>query len=127
MITHLENLPDEILIDILEYVASPVDVYHSFNKLNRRFNIILRTIRLNLDIFLEDKQSLTIINCFSKYCNRLRVYNVCPSTSLERFSRLRSLKITEPTDAQINLIQSRTLPVLEYLASPASMVSTFIL
>ncbi|CAF2546407.1 unnamed protein product [Rotaria sp. Silwood2] len=118
----LEELPNEILINILEYIGSPVDIYNSFNKLNRRFNIILRSIRLSLDIFLEDKQSLTIIRYFSVYCNRLRVYNVCPLISLERFSQLRSLILIEPTDAQINSIQSTTLPMLEYLASPASMM-----
>jgi hypothetical protein len=123
MKTTLEDLCNEILIDILEYIASPIDVYLSFNKLNHRFDTILQSVRLNLDIFLEDKQSLTMIRCFSPYCNRLRVHNVCPSISLRNFSRLRSLTMTEPTDAQIDSIQSTTLPILEYLASPASMVS----
>jgi hypothetical protein len=123
MITKFEDLPNEILINILEYIASPIDVYCSFNKLNHRFDIILQSVRLNLNIFSEDKQSLTIVHCFSTYCNHLCVYNVCPSISLERFLHLRSLKITEPADAQINFIQSTTLPMLEYLASPASMVS----
>ena len=123
MKTMFEDLCNEILINILEYIASPIDVYRSFNKLNHRFDLILRSVRLNLDIFLEDKQSLTIIRCFSAYCNRLRVHNVCPSISLRQFSRLRSLTMIEPTDAQIYSIQSTTLPMLEYLASPASMVS----
>jgi hypothetical protein len=123
MITTFEDLPNEILINILEYIASPVAVYRSFSKLNHRFNIILQSIRLNLDIFMEDRQSLTIIECFSSYCNRLRVDSVCPSISLEQFSLLRSLTMIEPTDAHINSIQSQTLPMLEYLATPASMVS----
>ena len=123
MITKFEDLPNEILINILEYIESPIDIYRCFNNLNHRFEIILRSVSLNLEIFLEDKQSLTILDCFSTYCYRLCVYNVCPLISFDRFSRLRSLKITEPTDAQINLIQSITLPMLEYLASPASMVS----
>ncbi|CAF0896930.1 unnamed protein product [Rotaria sp. Silwood1] len=122
MDTKLEDLPNEILINILEYIGSPVDLYNSFNKMNRRFDIILRSICLSLDIFLEDKQSLTIIRYFSAYCNRLRVYNVCPLISLEQFLHLRSLTLIEPTDAQINSIQSTTLPMLEYLASPASMM-----
>jgi hypothetical protein len=121
--TTFEDLPNEILINILEYLASPVAIYYSFNELNNRFDNILRSVRLNLDIFMEDKQSLTITQCFSANCHRLRVDNVCPSISLENFLRLRSLTMIEPTDAQINSIQSRTLPMLEYLASPASMVS----
>ncbi len=123
MISSFENLPNEILINILEYLASPIEIYRSFKKLNQRFNSILHSIRLNLDIFNEDQQTLTLTHYFSTSCNRLRVNNVCPSISLEKFSQLRSLTIIEPTDAQINSIQSRTLPMLEYLASPASMVS----
>jgi hypothetical protein len=123
MITKFEDLPNEILINILEYIGCPINIYRCFNNLNYRFDIILRSVPLNLEIFLEDKQSLTILDCFSTYCYRLSVYNVCPLISFDRFLRLRSLKITEPTDAQINLIQSITLPMLEYLASPASMVS----
>jgi len=122
MITNFEDLPNEILINILEYIASPVAVYHSFNKLNHRFDIIIRSVRLNLNICMEDKQSLTITRYFSLNCNRLRINNICPLISLENFSRLRSLTIIEPTDAQINSIQSQTLPMLEYLSSPATMV-----
>jgi hypothetical protein len=123
MITNFEDLPNEILINIFEYLSSPIAIYYSFKKLNYRFNCLLYSIRLNLDIFTEDQQTLTLIDYFSHSCIRLRINNVCPSISLERFSQLRSLTIIEPTDAQINSIQSQTLPMLEYLASPASMVS----
>jgi len=122
MITTFEDLPNEILINILEYIACPCAVYYSFNKLNHRFDTILRSVRLNLNICMEDKQSLEITRYFSFNCNRLRINNICPSISLENFSRLRSLTIIEPTDAQINSIQSQTLPMLEYLSSPATMV-----
>ena len=122
---HLEDLPNEILINILEYIASPLDIYRSFNKLNYRFEILLRSVSLNLEIFSEDEQSLTILDYFSTHCCRLCIYNVCPSISFDRFLYLRSLKITEPTDVQMNLIQSITFPMLEYLASPANMVRYF--
>lgn len=118
-----EDLCNEILITIFEYLASPVAIYRSFGRLNRRFHFLLQSIRLNLDIFTEDKQTLTITRYFAAYCNRLRIDTVCPSISLEDFSRLRSLTIIEPTDAQIDSIQPKILPMLEYLASPASRVS----
>ena len=123
MITRFEDLPNEILINIFEYLSSPIVVYRSFKKLNHRFELLLHSTRLNLDIFTEDQQTLTLINYFSSSCNRLRINNICPSISLEKFPQLRSLTIIEPTNAQINSIQSRTLPMLEYLACPASMVS----
>jgi hypothetical protein len=125
MITNFENLPNEILINILEYISSPVDIYRTFNKLNRRFDTILRSVRLNIDVCGEDTQDLTLMHCFSTYCNHLRVRSVYPSIRLTDFSRLRSLTMIEPTDAQIDSIQSQTLPILEYLASPASMVNIF--
>ncbi|CAF3739509.1 unnamed protein product [Adineta steineri] len=122
MKTIFEDLCNEILIDILEYIATPHEIYHAFSNLNQRFDTILRSIRLKLDIYVEDKQSLTLINYFSSYCNCLCINNVCPTISLNNFSRLRSLTISEPTDEQINSIQSTTLPMLEYLSSPASML-----
>jgi hypothetical protein len=126
MITTLENLPNEIIVNIVEYVSSPADAYRAFIGLNRRFDNILRRVRLCIDVFWEDKQYLTLSRCFASYCDRLRVFNVCQSITLIRFSRLRSLTMTEPTDAQINSIRSTGLPMLEYLATPASLVSSSI-
>ncbi|CAF1604955.1 unnamed protein product [Adineta ricciae] len=122
MKTTLEDLCNEILLQILECVHNPYDIYRAFSRLNHRFDLILQSVRLQLDIFVEDKQSLTMIRYFSANCTHLRIYNMCPSISLQQFLRLRSLTIHEPTDAQMNLIQSTTLPMLEHLASPASMM-----
>ena len=119
----LEDLSNEILMIILEYVASPVAIYRSFRRLNYRFDLLLYSIRLNLDIFTEDKQTLAITRYFAAHCNRLRLDTICPLISLENFPQLRSLTIIEPTDAQIHCIQSNIFPMLEYLASPASQVS----
>ncbi|CAF4982014.1 unnamed protein product, partial [Rotaria socialis] len=53
----------------------------------------------------------------STHCNRLLMCNICPSITLVRFLRLRSLTMIEPTESQFNSIQSRSLPMLEYLRS----------
>lgn len=123
----LEDLCNEILMIILEYVASPVAIYHSFRRLNYRFDLLLHSVGLNLDIFTEDKQTLAITRYFAAHCNRLRLDTICPLIALENFPRLRSLTIIEPTDVQIHSIQSKIFPMLEYLASPASRVSNQIL
>jgi hypothetical protein len=124
-INQLENLPNEILTNIMEYVSSPYDIYNAFNGLNQRFNTILRFIRLSIDIFQEDKQNLFLIHHFATHCDRLRIFNNCPSLSLVRFLRLHSLTITEPAESQINSIRSNALPMLEYLATPPTVVSYF--
>lgn len=123
LVTRFEDLPNEILINIIEYVGSPAVIHRAFKRLNHRFNLLLQSIRLNLDVFTEDRQTITATQYFAAYCQLLRINNVCPSISLETFPRLRSLTIIEPTDAQMNSIQSNILPMLEYLACPASMVS----
>lgn len=123
MITTLEDLSNEILLQVFEHLAVPTDVHGAFCNLNHRFDVLLRSVRLPLDIFVEDEQSSTMIRCFASFCIRLRVHNLCPSISLRHFPQLRSLTITEPTDAQLRSIHPSTLPLLEYLHSPAAMVS----
>ena len=123
MISKLEDLPNEIITNIMEYISSPIDVHRAFGRLNQRIEILLLYVHLSIDIFWEDQQSLTFTHRFATHCNRLRVFNVCPTITLIRFPRLRSLTMTQPTDAQINSIRSAALPMLEYLASPATLVS----
>ena len=125
MISKFEDLPNEIVTNIMEYISSPCDIHHAFNGLNQRFNIILRFIRLSIDIFEENKQNLFFAHYFAAHCDRLRVFNVCPSLSLVRFLRLHSLTIMEPTESQINSIRSKALPMLEYLATSPTAVSYF--
>lgn len=123
MTTQFEDLPNEILLNIFEYVACPEMIYNCFQNLNQRFTSLLKSLHLNIDILVEDQQFLFILRYFSTHCHRLRLDNICPSIDLEYFPQLRSLTIIEPTDAQINSIQSRTLPMLECLSTPASFVS----
>lgn len=122
MITKFEQLPNEVLINIMEYISSPIDIYQAFAGLNQRFDLILQFLPLSIDVSQEDKKTLTLIHYFSAHCHRLRVFCNCPSMILIRFSRLHSLTMIEPTELQINTIQSTALPMLEYLASPASLV-----
>ncbi|CAF0957474.1 unnamed protein product [Rotaria sordida] len=122
MITTFENLPNEVITNIIEYISSPNDIYHAFAGLNQRFDIVLEFVRLSIDIFRENKQNLMLAHYFSTNCDRLRLYNICPSIKLIRFLRLRSLTMVEPAESQSNSIQSRSLPMLEYLTGPATMI-----
>ncbi|CAF4043640.1 unnamed protein product [Rotaria magnacalcarata] len=107
----------------MEYISSPDDLYYAFSGLTQRLDMILRSIRLSIDIFRENIHNLMLAHYFSTHCNRLRMYNICPSITLVRFRRLCSLTMIEPTESQFNSIQSRSLPILEYLTSPATIVS----
>ncbi|CAF2201922.1 unnamed protein product [Rotaria magnacalcarata] len=109
----------------MEYISSPDDLYYAFSGLTQRLDMILRSIRLSIDIFRENIHNLMLAHYFSTHCNRLRMYNICPSITLVRFRRLCSLTMIEPTESQFNSIQSRSLPILEYLTSPATIVSIF--
>ena len=40
MISHLEDLPNELLLDLFSYL-SPIDVFISFAYIDKRFNSIL--------------------------------------------------------------------------------------
>ena len=120
--TRLENLPNEILLQIIEFVGTPIDIYRSFNGLNRRFTDLLHRLSLSLDVLSEDKEYFFLTEYFQWNFHRLCVFSICPSIRFDRFRHLRSLTITEPTDAQISSIDPKTCPHLEYLSSPATRV-----
>ena len=117
-----EDLPNELLLNIFEYLSTPADIHRSFNRLNDRLDHLLQTLRLSIDVFCQDEECLSLMNYFTWNFNRLRLFHTCPSIGLDRLNGLRSLRITEPTDAQMQSLHSHTLPLLEYLSSPASMV-----
>lgn len=120
--TTFEDLPNELLLNIFEYLSTPADIHRSFNRLNDRLDHLLQSLRLSIDVFCEDEECLSLMNYFTWNFNRLRLFHTCPSIGLDRLHGVRSLRITEPTDAQMQSLHSHTLPLLEYLASPASMV-----
>jgi hypothetical protein len=122
MVSKLEDLPNEIIVNMMEYISTPSDIYRAFAGQNHRFDSILRFVRLSIDLFREDKQTILTTRLFSSYCNRLRLFNICPSISLVRFSRLRSLTIIEATESQVNSIRSGALPMLKHLTTQATLV-----
>ncbi|CAF4359110.1 unnamed protein product [Rotaria socialis] len=122
MITKFENLHNKIIRSIMAYISSPNDLYYAFSGLTQRLDMILQSIRLSIDIFRENKHNFMLAHYFSTHCNRLLMCNICPSITLVRFLRLRSLTMIEPTESQFNSIQSRSLPMLEYLRSPATII-----
>ena len=49
LVSKFELLPNEILFECFEYLNG-VDIFHSFDQLNSRFNTLIRNIPLNVDL-----------------------------------------------------------------------------
>ncbi|CAF1339326.1 unnamed protein product [Adineta steineri] len=61
-----EQLPNEILIECFQYLDAP-DIFHSFDRLNYRFYILIRNIDLHLN-FEQVTKSL-----FNEFCQTIRI------------------------------------------------------
>lgn len=56
-ITKIESLPNELLIECFEYLHA-IDIFHSFDDLNRRFSALIRSIPLRLSVGRVEKSKL---------------------------------------------------------------------
>ncbi|CAF4222836.1 unnamed protein product [Adineta steineri] len=61
-----EQLPNEILIECFQYLNAP-DIFHSFDRLNYRFYILIRNIHLYLNFEQVKKSS------FNEFCGTIRI------------------------------------------------------
>jgi len=131
MTMKFELLPNELVIECFEFLDI-FDIFYSFNHLNNHFNQLIRTIPLHLH-FQHSQKSL-----FDKICQFLlvnsdvknQVYslelsnkNTCGQIdaflsifSLDEFSRLQSLTLTEVKNENIGKLKS-TLPLIPQLSS----------
>ena len=105
-ITQFESLPNELLMQCFEYLHA-IDIFHSFDDLNWRFSILVRSIPLHLDIGKVKNSKLTqfgnkllsnpqikhqIISLIVKKSNPLDVLQTLSSfASLNEFTQLRAL------------------------------------
>ncbi|CAF1179122.1 unnamed protein product [Rotaria sp. Silwood1] len=114
----LEIFPDELFFELFEYIPLN-DLYRAFFGLNQRINMILKNLP-NLfaewTTYTDDK----IIDIFSSCINRLVIWRG-GYLNLNRFIKLRSLKLALPTIEQCNEIQSSL--ILEHLHIESSVNS----
>ncbi|CAF0795759.1 unnamed protein product [Didymodactylos carnosus] len=130
MVTRIEHLSDELILEIFEYLK-PHILFDTFYNLNKRFNSILNDVHLSID--LKYKMSKTL---FDQYCHKilnhkqrrqqifylklsntrtfgqigLFIKNCC----IESFINLRSLIINNVSLADLKVIASK-LKYLQYL------------
>ncbi|UJR12546.1 hypothetical protein I4U23_016722 [Adineta vaga] len=122
-----EDLPNEILLECFQYL-NIIDIFHSFDQLNYRFNSFIRNIPFSLNFEnIENK-----FQC-EEFCMKLstdqtiqnQLYSLCLSNqdtcypvhlfiskfSLLEFTSLRSLTLHRVTKNNWNLIQSNVLSI----------------
>jgi hypothetical protein len=118
----LEIFPDELFFEIFEYI--PInDLYRAFFGLNKRINHVLKTLS-NLFAEWTTNSDDRIIDIFSSCISRLVVWRG-GHLNLNRFTKLRSLKLALPTIEQCNEIQpSLTLEHLHIQSSVNSNIIT---
>ncbi|CAF2872891.1 unnamed protein product [Rotaria sp. Silwood2] len=121
MKSRLEQLPNELLWLILEYIP-PIDLFRKLFNLNQRFNTILRLIHYRFNIFYTNE------NQFNYYFNIILpniVYNSIESLyidditnrvySINKCRHLRSLTIHHLHTENIDLLANSILLELKHL------------
>ena len=113
MCTRLEQLPNECLLDLFEYVDTR-DLYYGFRGLNERFDRLVRSLtRLSLTL---DRDEPDLILSFGNQIVRV-VVNTWQEIDLDRFPHLRSLILHQATSTQWRQIRSSALSQLVYLST----------
>ena len=108
----LEDLPNELFLDIFQYIDTR-DLYQGFWGLNIRFNNILQSLN-NLSLVIEKNDS-SLITIFASQIVRLEI-NTWHEIDLKQFINLKSLKLCHTTRNHVNKIRPNILPNLVYLS-----------
>jgi hypothetical protein len=108
-----ENLPNELLLDIFEYIDIR-DLFYGFLGLNIRLNHLIRSLH-NLSFNLQPYQPL-VISLFSNQINQL-IVNTWQDIDLSQFPRLHFLILHQITANQLRQIRSEFMPNLVYLST----------
>jgi len=121
MITLFEDLPNELLLDLFEYISLR-DLYYTFCQLNTRFNNLV-WLHNNYSIIIYKNEQL-LFELFAHKITYLVVHNVYDSIELKQFSNLRSLTIHRATDNQLKQIQHEFMPNLICLFISLSVITS---
>ncbi|CAF0912146.1 unnamed protein product [Adineta steineri] len=113
IVLKIESLPNEILLDLFEYIDIK-DLFYGFYGLNKRLNYLLQSLK-KLSLNLERNES-RLIQLFSNQINRL-VVNTWQDIDLKQFPYLQSLILHQITGNQLRQIRSEYMPNLIYLST----------
>ena len=111
----LEQLPNEIFIEIFQYIPMR-NLHRSFHGLNHRINSILGSVPTPLAFRWVRREEICnpYVTFFAARIRKLLVRHSAP-LNLVHFPNIRHLELERPTIEQCNEIQPHTIPHLEYL------------
>jgi hypothetical protein len=110
-LSHLELLPNEILVEIFQYFDAR-DLFQAFYNLNFRLNILLQSLNnLYFTLLISNPDD----NIFSPYIHTL-ILNHRTTINLNNFTNIHRLKLIVPTHEQLKQLKYNHFPHLEYLS-----------
>ena len=115
MISYLEDLPDEILLDLFSYL-SPVDLFISFSYLSHRFDSILCDQSIQIGIQITNNNNNIQLDYFTDYFTHLLI--CIDDIDIRQFNNIRSLTLgpsPRPTDDLLNQLVDQPLKYFPYL------------
>lgn len=123
MINRLEDLPNEILWIIIEYIPA-MDLFHTFYNLNQRFNIILRLIHYRFNLLYTNKNQFNYFldqildNIEINYIESFYIDDISSRLNvINKFQNLISLTIYHLRTKNLGLLANSVLPKLIQLNS----------
>ncbi|CAF1395101.1 unnamed protein product [Adineta ricciae] len=116
LLSRLELLPDEVLIEIFQYIPL-IDLFNAFTNLNYRFNFLLRSLQLGVDIHQNESNNQHLLQALTFFAKQIQYIHIDrhPFLNLNIFPNLRSLIIYLPTTKQVLSINSNQMPKLRRL------------
>jgi hypothetical protein len=113
MIPRFEDLCNELLLDIFDYV-DPRQLYHTFWNLNSRLNNLLTSVT-GLQLLVDGEENEETIALLTPHISCLKI-NTWNEINLNGFYNLHSLVLTRPSPIQLKQIRADTMPKLTHLS-----------
>jgi hypothetical protein len=115
-LSRFELMPDEILLEIFEYIPL-IDLFNGFVNLNFRLNFLLRDVRLGVFIHQHEQTNKYLLNALYYFSKQILYIHVdrYPLLNLDIFTNIRSLTIYVPTSIQLLSINADLMPHLSRL------------
>ncbi|CAM4774752.1 unnamed protein product [Rotaria magnacalcarata] len=113
-IKQLEDLPNEILTEIFEYIDA-TNLFRIFSNLNGRLNKILKSLHtLHLSLTTTDSHQIGAYNRIAPHIEILCIYGLA-QLNLKYFTNIRRLILIQASDELVEQLQVIRLKSLEHL------------
>jgi len=115
-LSRFELMPDELIIEIFEYI-SIIDLFNSFINLNFRLNYLLRNIHIGININQNEDKTKYLLNALYYFSKQIYYIHIdyYPLLNLTNFININSLIIYLPTKNQLLSINNKIMPNLSRL------------